>query len=198
MLDGSRTRYFTSGQQAEKGEYKAAAVILACGSYTPFLVKASGINLPVKPAKGYSISIPAMALGPKVPIIDDGLHAAVTPLDDKIRVAGTAEFAGYDLSISKRRIQNLVALFRDIYPDLASGVDPEMIEEWAGLRPMSVDGIPVIGATSVEGLYLNTGHMHLGWTMAAGSGKLLADLIMQRATAINPSPYSPARFAAKT
>jgi D-amino-acid dehydrogenase len=129
-----------------------------------------------------------------VPIIDDHLHAVVTPLDGRLRVAGTAEFAGFDLSLSRPRILNLLTLVREVLPQVQ--FDPAAARPWCGLRPMSVDGVPIIGATPVSNLFVNAGHGHLGWTMAAGSGKLLADLLCDDAPSVDPAPYALARFAA--
>ena len=110
-----------------------------------------------------------------------------------VRVAGTAEFAGFDLRIEPARIENLVRLAAQVYPQLA---DPARFTRtpWAGLRPVCMDGLPLIGPTRVPGLWLNTGHGHLGWTQAAGSGALLADLLTGQAPSVSAVPYAPQRF----
>jgi D-amino-acid dehydrogenase len=158
---------------------EADVFVVAAGSYSPQLTKSLGVRIPVYPAKGYSISVPrgSWADGPTLPVVDDQLHAAVVPLGNRIRVAGTAEFAGYDTSIRVARIENLLRLLGAIYPSHANQIDASQVQAWTGLRPMSSGGVPILGRTKIENLVLNVGHGHLGWSMAAGSGKLIADLI---------------------
>jgi D-amino-acid dehydrogenase len=127
-------------------------------------------------------------------VADDHLHAAVTPLGDRIRVAGTAEFAGYDDRVRPERIENLLLLLEMIYPEYAVRVDRSSLEPWCGFRPMSADGVPILGATRVPNLYLNAGQGHLGWTMSAGSGKAVADLVAGVAPEIPLENYSLDRF----
>lgn len=168
--------------------------IVAAGSYSTPLLRRVGVHLPVRPVKGYSVTLEShqhpQALN--IPIIDDQLHAVITPLKGRVRVAGAAEFVGYDRAINPARIRSLLALLHEVLPqgqfDLATATP------WSGLRPMSVDGIPIIGPTRIQNLFVNTGHGHLGWTMAAGSARLLADLICQRAPRIDPAPYDMKRF----
>jgi D-amino-acid dehydrogenase len=152
------------------------------------------VRLPVRPAKGYSVTLDGPQGRPAlcIPVIDDHLHAALVPLEGALRVAGTAEFAGYDLTLNRDRIQNLHTLVRQILP--ASNYDHASARPWCGLRAMSVDGVPIIGRTLIANLFVNTGHGHLGWTMAAGSAKVLSELIAGEATSIDPSPYQPSRF----
>jgi D-amino-acid dehydrogenase len=175
---------------------EADVFVVAAGSYSPLLVKALGISLPISPVKGYSITLPLAKHKnrQRIPIVDDGLHAAVTPLGDRIRVAGTAEFTGYDKALREERIQNLFRLLRQVFPDYAADVDDSQTERWTGLRPMTVDGVPVLGRSSYENLYFNTGHGHLGWTMAAGSGKAVADLIVGDQVKIDLADYRFDRF----
>ncbi len=183
--------------RTDAGELSAEVVVVAAGSYSPQLLAPAGVRLPVAPVKGYSISapLPAGIAAPKIPILDDELHGVAVPLDGRLRVAGTAEFAGHDLTLPAARIENLVRLLRRTYPEIAARVPRESLEPWTGLRPMSADGVPIVSCTPLENLYLNTGHGHLGWTMAAGSGRTLADLIMGRAPAIDLAPYALDRFA---
>jgi D-amino-acid dehydrogenase len=176
---------------------KADAVVLATGSISPLLAKSIGLALPICPVKGYSITMPRTegALAPHVPVTDPVLHIAVVPVgEDRIRLAGTAEFAGYDGKIDPPRISNLVQLLKRIYPHYAQELRSSDIAPWAGLRPMSADGMPLLGRTRIRNLFLNTGHGQLGWTMAAGSGRLVADVILNRKPEIDPSPYALARF----
>jgi D-amino-acid dehydrogenase len=178
------------------GVMEADACVIAAGSYSPDLVRPCGIDLPVNPVKGYSITVACGGWNrmPRCPIIDESLHAAITPLGDRLRVAGTAELAGYDTTVREARIENLVGMLCRVLPDFRPHFDRGNIQAWAGLRPMSIDGVGVIGATPVPGLYLNTGHGHLGWTMSCGSGKLLADLVTGRPTELDISSYGLARF----
>jgi D-amino-acid dehydrogenase len=120
----------------------------------------------------------------------------VVPLGrDRIRVAGTAEFAGYDACVEPSRIAYLMKMLRRLYPAFALTVASGEIQPWTGFRPMSPDGVPIIGTTPVKNLFLNTGHGHFGWTVAAGSGKTVADIITKVRPAIDPQLYSLSRFA---
>ncbi len=179
-----------------KSRFTADRYIVAGGSYSPLLVKALGLAVPVRPAKGYSLTFEHPRLEPpfRLPICDDDFHAVVVPLEGMIRVAGTAELAGYDLSLPEARIQNLLTLVRQVLP--AAGFERAQAKPWCGLRPMSVDGVPIIGPTPIGNLWLNTGHGHLGWTMAAGSGQLLSDLLTGGSPSVSPEAYALARFAA--
>lgn len=178
------------------GSIAADAYVIAAGSHSTELCKPLGLRLPVRPVKGYSITVDVgdWSAPPALPILDDSLHAVVVPLGDRIRVAGTAELAGYDRELRPERIRNLVGLLEQSYPDFAAGLDSSQIHPWTGLRPMSSDGVPIIGATALENLFLNTGHGPLGWTLAAGSGKILADLMTGGATMNRAEDYAPARF----
>lgn len=175
--------------------YSADCYVIAAGSYSAPLVKRLGIDLPVRPAKGYSLTVEDIHEAPSLrfPIIDDARHAAVVPLDGAVRVAGTAEFAGFDRTLEPRRVRNLESLLREVLPSARLPV--ASATAWFGFRPLSADGVPLIGATKLPNLFVNTGHGHLGWTMAAGSGQLLADLLEDRAPGIDPLPYDPRRFS---
>ena len=182
--------------RTQEGSVAAESVVVAAGSYSPQLLAPAGIKLPVAPVKGYSISapLPPRTAGPRIPILDAELHAVAVPLGANLRLAGTAEFAGHDLTLPAARIENLVHLLSRTYPQIAAQVPRESIVPWTGLRPMSADGVPIVGRTPIENLYLNTGHGHLGWTMATGSGRALADLVMGRTPAIDLTPYALDRF----
>jgi D-amino-acid dehydrogenase len=175
--------------------FEADTFLVAAASYSTPLLKRAGIDLPVQPVKGYSVTfdLPPETNSLRIPIIDDDLHAVVVPLEGAIRVAGTAEFAGYDRSSNPARIRNLLKLLQQILPQLP--VDPERARSWCGLRPMSPDGVPIIGPTALSNLFVNTGHGPLGWTMAAGSAELLADLMDGRPAAVDPACYDLKRFA---
>ncbi|MBV8497215.1 MAG: D-amino acid dehydrogenase [Gammaproteobacteria bacterium] len=172
--------------------------LVAAGSYSTPLLERVGVGLPVRPAKGYSVTFDPSPAAPalRMALLDDHFHAAVVPVGSGIRAAGTAEFAGYDLTLRPERLANLIALLRAVLPE--AHFDPAKGRGWCGLRPMSSDGVPIIGATPVANLFVNTGHGPLGWTMAAGSGQLLADLMCGSASGIDPAPYSLARFTGVT
>lgn len=181
------------GVRTAEGELRADAVVLAAGVLGPALLAGTGVRLPIRPVKGYSVTVELADPFPmpRRPVIDDARHAAVTPLGHRLRLAGTAEFCGFDRRLDPQRIDNLYRIFAALYPQLASRIDPQRSLPWAHFRPMSSDGRPFIGASALPGLYLNTGHGHLGWTMAAGSGCLLADLIDGRPAALDPAAFAP-------
>lgn len=168
--------------------------VVAAGSYSTLLLRQARVRVPVRPAKGYSVTFEGAnrQASLRIPMVDDRHHTVVVPIGDAVRVAGTAEFAGYDLATDPGRVRNLVTLARKVLP--CAGLDPSGATPWCGLRAMSADGVPIIGATAVSNLFLNTGHGHLGWTLAAGSAKLLADLMSDVAPSVDPAPFSLSRF----
>jgi D-amino-acid dehydrogenase len=181
-----------SGLRLAGGEMLAAdAYVVALGSWSPLLLKPLGIGVPVYPAKGYSATIPLTAgevtndLAPTVSLTDDGCKIVFSRLGDRLRVAGTAEFTGYDTTLNDVRCQALVRRTHTIFPRLSAS----NVEFWAGLRPATPSNVPLVGATRLSNLYLNTGHGTLGWTMACGTGRLLADLLSGKAPDIDPAPY---------
>ena len=168
------------------------AVVVCLGSYSPLLLAPLGIDVPVYPAKGYSATIPlvgdltATSAAPHVSLTDDGYKLVFSRFGPRLRVAGTAEFNGYDTRIDERRCAVLIARVHDVFPELktASG-----IEYWAGLRPATPSNVPLIGPTRYPNLWLNTGHGTLGWTLACGSAALLAQQFDGRSTELDPGPY---------
>jgi D-amino-acid dehydrogenase len=189
---GGRVRALV-GKTGERHAFDA--VILCAASYSTALARPLGLALPVRPVKGYSITLPRAAGAPRVAVIDPVLHMAAVPVgDDRVRVAGTAEFTGFDLAITPKRIANLERLLARLFPHYARALAPGAAEPWVGLRPMCADGVSLVGATRVDGLWLHTGHGQLGWTVCAGSGRVLADLMLGRTPGIDPAPYAPARF----
>jgi D-amino-acid dehydrogenase len=177
------------GVRLASGETRTAdAYVVALGSYSPLLLKPLGIGIPVYPAKGYSVTfaLDAGSPAPTVSLTDDGHKIVFSRFGNRLRVAGTAEFTGYDTSLNDVRCQSLVKRTKAIFPGLITHDDPEF---WAGLRPATPNNVPLIGGTRLSNLYLNTGHGTLGWTMACGTGKLLADLLAGKAPDINPEPY---------
>ncbi|MCA0240089.1 MAG: D-amino acid dehydrogenase [Proteobacteria bacterium] len=175
------------------GELRADAIVLALGSYSPQLLQPLGIRLPVYPVKGYSITVPITdaAAAPESTIMDETHKVAVTRLGDRIRVGGTAELAGYSLALREPRRRTLEHVVTDLFP---RGGDVSKATFWCGLRPMTPDGTPVVGPTPYANLYLGTGHGTLGWTMAAGTGRVLADLISGRQPEIAIDGLTMARY----
>lgn len=177
--------------RTSSGNYTADAYVLAAGSYSTLLARSVNIRLPVRPVKGYSltIDIDGWDSGPQMPVVNESLHIAMTPLGSRLRVAGTAELNGYDIHIRESRVKHMFRYVSNVYPGLAGSLDPESVTAWTGLRPYSSDGVPVLGRTPFQNLFLNTGHGHLGWSMAAGSGRLVADIICGNAPGLDPEPY---------
>ena len=182
-----------AGVVTDAGVLRADAYLLALGSHSPNLLKPVGIDIPVYPVKGYSITVPITdaAGAPESTVMDETHKVAVTRLGERIRVGGTAELAGYDLRLHDARRRTLEHVVTDLFPN---GGDVSRAEFWCGLRPMTPDGTPVLGATSLRKLYLATGHGTLGWTMAAGTGRVMADLISGRAPAIDMDGLMIARY----
>jgi D-amino-acid dehydrogenase len=168
----------------------ADAYVACLGSYTPVVLKPLGLNLPVYPAKGYSITIP-LEEGSEAPVVsltDDGYKLVYSRLGQRLRVAGTAEFSGYDTSLNRKRLDALLIRAKTLFPQLQAAGP---VEEWAGLRPATPGNVPLIGATRYSNLYLNTGHGTLGWTLSCGSGQLLADLMTGRQPRVDARRYMP-------
>ena len=168
--------------------------VVALGSYSRSLLQQAGLNIPVYPVKGYSLTIPISnaAAAPVSTIMDETYKVAITRFDTRIRVGGMAELSGFNLACYPRRRQTLERVMRDLFPH--SG-DMSGATFWSGLRPMTPDGTPIIGATHYSNLWLNTGHGTLGWTMACGSAQILADLIAQRSPAIRADDLAVGRYA---
>jgi D-amino-acid dehydrogenase len=189
-------RQRVTGLRTAKETLAADVYVLAAGSFSAFWAKQLRFNLPVRPAKGYSISLPMHRWDgrPRVPIVDDSLHAALVPVGGVLRVAGTAEFAGYDTTLRSERIANLLGLLRRVYPQFAESVANIDVQPWCGLRPLTPDGMPIIGRTPLENFFVNTGHGPLGWSMACGSGKAVADIATGGATDVDLSAFALTRF----
>ena len=182
-----------SGIRTDAGTLTADHYVLALGSYSPQLLKPLGIDIPVYPVKGYSITAPITdaAMAPESTIMDETHKVAVTRLGDRIRVGGTAQLSGYDLSLDAERRKTLDFVLGDLFPQ---GGDIARSEFWAGLRPMTPDGTPIIGKTRYPNLHLSTGHGTLGWTMAAGTGRIIADMISGKTPEIAVDDLSVARY----
>lgn len=204
---GVRFRYGTSvkrldaaGGQAtgvvtDKGTLTADRYVVALGSYSPALLWSHGMQLPVYPVKGYSITVPITdpAGAPVSTVMDETFKVAITRLGERIRVGGTAELAGFSRRLRKPRRRTLEHSVGDLFP---RGGDLSRATFWTGLRPMTPDGTPIVGATPLANVYTNTGHGTLGWTMACGSARVLADLIGGRTPEIDAGDLDLARYAA--
>ncbi|HEX9447416.1 MAG TPA: D-amino acid dehydrogenase [Dongiaceae bacterium] len=173
--DGQRV----TSLRTERGVVTADHYVMAFGSYSPQLLKPLGLNLPIYPVKGYSLTAKLLedSKAPVSTVMDETYKIAITRLGDRIRLGGTAELAGYNLRLRTSRRLALEHVLTDLFP---GGGDVATAMFWTGLRPMTPHGAPIIGPTRYLNLSLNTGHGTLGWTMAAGSGRVLADLISGR------------------
>ena len=154
----------------------ADAYVVALGSYSPRLLRPLGIHLPVYPAKGYSATVPLSpsSVAPSVAMTDDGHKLVFSRLGQRLRIAGTAEFNGYNTELNDVRCAALWQRTQQLFPELRPAGEPEF---WTGLRPSTPSNVPYIGRSRLANLYLNTGHGTLGWTMACGSGTALADIV---------------------
>ena len=202
---GARLRYDTtivgieragdriSGVRTPAGVSSADIVVMALGSYTPLMLKPLGLRIPVYPVKGYSLTLPIVdaAHAPESTIMDETHKVAVTRLGNRIRVGGTAELAGYSLALREPRRATLNHVVSDLFP---GGGDLARAEFWCGLRPMTPDGTPIVGPTPIANLLLATGHGTLGWTMAAGTGRVIADLVSGRQPEIDLDGLTMARY----
>jgi D-amino-acid dehydrogenase len=183
-----------TGVVTKAGTLTADNYVVALGSYSPALLRAVGVDLPIYPVKGYSITMPVAdeAAAPLSTVMDETFKVAITRLGDRIRVGGTAELAGYSNTLREPRRQTLLHSVTELFPH---GGDVARAEFWTGLRPMTPDGPPVIGRTKITNLWLNTGHGTLGWTMSCGSGALLADLMSGKLPNIEHADLGIERYA---
>ena len=192
-------RHGTQGDADASGsveQLNADAVVLAAGSYSRDLLLPLGLDIPVYPVKGYSLTMPLSdaTLAPQSTVLDETYKIALTRLGERLRVGGMAELAGFDMRLNPRRRATLEKVTRELFP----GGDLSQAQFWTGLRPMTPDGTPLVGATPLQGLYLNPGHGTLGWTMACGSAQLLADVISGRQPAIRTEGLDMSRYGART
>ena len=166
--------------------------VLAFGSYSRDFLKPLNLSLPVYPVKGYSLTIPIIdpAFAPQSTVLDETYKIAITRFDQRIRVGGMAELSGFNHGLNVDRRATLEMVTQDLFP----GGDLAQASFWTGLRPMTPDSTPIIGATRFSNLFLNTGHGTLGWTMACGSGKLISDLVLNRKPDINTEGLSIQRY----
>lgn len=168
--------------------------VVALASYSRQMVKSLGINLDVYPVKGYSLTVPITnpEAAPVSTLMDETYKIAITRFDDRIRLGGMAELSGFNFTLNSKRRATLEMVVNDLFPE---GGDTSQAEFWTGLRPMTPDGTPIIGGCQFENLSFNTGHGTLGWTMCAGSGKVLSDLISGKTPDIDAADLSLQRYA---
>jgi D-amino-acid dehydrogenase len=171
---------------------RADRYVMALGSYSRELLLSTGLDIPVYPVKGYSLTIPITddALAPVSTVLDETYKIALTRFDHRIRVGGMAELTGFDRQLRPQRRETLEMVTRQLFP----GGDLARAEFWSGLRPMTPDSTPIVGRTPLKNLFLNTGHGTLGWTMACGSGQFLADVITGKPPAISSEGLSVDRY----
>ncbi|MGP2688610.1 D-amino acid dehydrogenase, partial [Serratia nevei] len=183
-----------AGVQCGEEVFKADSYVVAFGSYSTALLRGL-VSIPVYPLKGYSLTIPIVdeAAAPFSTVLDETYKIAITRFDQRIRVGGMAEIVGFNTQLEQKRRETLEMVVRDLYPN---GGRVEEATFWTGLRPMTPDGTPIVGRTSLKNLYLNTGHGTLGWTMACGSGQLLSDLMSGITPAIPSDDLAVARYSA--
>lgn len=179
--------------RAGEQRFQADAIVCALGSYGTGFLRPLGIELPVYPVKGYSLTLPMTNAegAPRSTVLDETYKVAITRFDERIRVGGMAELSGFNLALNPRRHDTLAMVVRDLFPQ---GGNLEQATFWTGLRPMTPDGTPLVGPSPIPGLWLNTGHGTLGWTMAAGSGQLLSDLISGNTPDISDEGLTLARY----
>jgi D-amino-acid dehydrogenase len=181
------------GVRTSGGVITGDRYILAMGSFTPLLARQVGIDLPIYPVKGYSITAPILdaEIAPVSTVLDETYKIAVTRLGDRIRVGGMAELSGYNNDLPPRRRETLAYCLNELFPGAG---ETSSASYWTGMRPMTPDGTPVIGASSLANLYINSGHGTLGWTMACGSARVIADLVSGTTPDIDVSDLGPGRY----
>ena len=189
-MEGGRV----AGVHTDKGTVCGDAYLVALASYSPALLRPLGLRLPIYPVKGYSITLPVAdaTRAPESTLLDESYKIAITRLGDRIRVGGMAELSGFNRALPPRREATLRHSLNDLFPGAADNSAPS--HYWSGLRPMTPDSTPVVGVTPIPNLFLNAGHGTLGWTMACGSGRLVASLIGGKTPPIDPEGLGIARY----
>jgi D-amino-acid dehydrogenase len=193
MEDDQITGVDIMNESADNELVTADAYVIALGSYSTNMLRGI-VDVPVYPVKGYTITVPIVdeTKAPVSTIMDETYKVGITRFDDRIRVGGMAELVGFNTQLKDHRRETLEMVLNDLFPG-AGEIQQDSF--WTGLRPMTPDGTPIVGATSVPNLYINTGHGTLGWTMSCGSASVLADIISGKKTAIDVSELSVKRYA---
>jgi len=189
VAEGGRIAHVVAGDRT----YQADDYVLALGSHSSAMVRPLGLDLPIYPLKGYSLTAPVAdpAGAPLSTVMDETYKIGITRLGARIRVGGTAELAGFDTRLPDKRTEVLRLSLTDLFPNAA---DLHAAQYWTGLRPATPDGPPIVGASPFPNLWLNCGHGTLGWTMACGSGRLIADLVTGTPPDIAYADLSYARY----
>ena len=185
-IEGDRVR----AVRTSAGTVECDAAVVSLGPESGLFGRKLGIDLPIYPVKGYTATVPLTdeSKGPVMGGVDEDRLIAYSRLGSRLRLAATAEFAGFDRTFRASDFTVLFTTANELFP---GAFDQAKAELWAGLRPMMPNSVPVIGKARYANLYLNTGHGHVGWTMASGSGKLLADLVAGRKPEIDPRGLQP-------
>jgi D-amino-acid dehydrogenase len=182
------------GAETPAGAFRARDTVLAAGAWSPLVARSAGLRLPIQPGKGYTVTLPQDARGPRIPLILHERSVAITPWASGLRIGSTMELAGYDSSLNRVRLAALERGAREYLRDAPGPGSPR--EEWYGWRPMTPDDLPLIGqARRRRGLTLACGHGMLGVSLCAGTAELVAALIEGPDPPVDPAPFSPARFA---
>ena len=182
-----------SGVRTSAGPVTGDVYVLAMGSFSPKLARQIGIDLPIYPVKGYSITAPITdaSVAPVSTVLDESYKIAITRLGDRIRVGGMAELSGYNSDLPPRRRETLAHCVNELFPGAG---DTAKASYWTGMRPMTPDSTPIIGLSKLSNLYVNSGHGTLGWTMACGSGRVIADLVSGTKPDIDISDLNTSRY----
>ncbi len=177
---------------SDRGEFAANEVVFALGAWSSQLARSLDLRIPIQPGKGYSITYTRPAFAPRIPMTLKERSVCVTAWESGYRLGSTMEFAGYDMSLNRARLD---ALKRGAAEYLIEAEGPQVVEEWYGWRPMTYDDLPILGRTTKwKNLMLATGHGMLGVTMSAVTGELVAQLVAGQETALDVAPFGPARF----
>lgn len=184
-IQGLRTeRGRIAGVSTARGELIADAYVLALGNHTPAVARTAGLRLPILPVKGYTLCAPVVApeRAPAIGLIDEESLISFARLGNRLRIGGKAEFAGLDASYTPEKFRSHIRATETLFPD---AVDTGRARQWACMRPITPGGAPILGPSRYPNLFVNAGHGMLGWTMACGAGRILADRIAGRAAAID-------------
>ena len=189
----SGDRRGVTGAETDRGAIAADAVVMSLGSYSPRFLRRLRVRAPIYPLKGYSVTIPTTGYnGAPTRAVHDGHRRIVmSRLGERLRCAGTAELDGHNATIRTDRAKATLDAAMAVFP---SGGDRSRAERWIGFRPMTPDCLPIVGRTALPGLYMDTGHGSTGWTYAAGSGRIVADIVSGREPAIDMTGLAPDRF----
>ena len=186
-------RRAVTGVETDRATIEADAVVMSLASYSPLFLKRLGIRVPIYPLKGYSVTIPTEGYNgaPTHGVHDGHRRIVMSRLGDRLRCAGTAELDGYNRTIRPDRAKATLDAAMAVFPSCG---DPSKAQSWIGFRPMTPDCLPILGATGIRGLYMDTGHGSTGWTYSSGSGRIIADIVSGREPAIDLSGLTVDRF----